>query len=454
MHRPKDLVAVLLSVLLILAIVAGCAAPAAPASTGAAEATAAPAEEAAAPTEAGAEGKTQVTWLTLDWPTAEVEAAFEAAHPDIDLVVENIGFNDLFQQIQIRLGAGSDTPDVLAVDVPLVASYGFRDWLLPLEDVFTEEEKADWLEAALAAGTYEGHLLAAPISTSTQLLFYNKDLFEKAGLTPPGQDDRLTYEQIAEMAPQLTFDENGDGTPEIWGFVWEQLNRIYQLQAMEESLGGDAIGPDGLTVDGVINSQPWIDAYTYYWKVFNEWKVAPQGDVFWPPDIFETGNLAMFVGGPWDIRRFAESELPFEWGVSRHPYFESGEVVTPTGSWHIGVNKNSEVQDAAIEFVKWISTGEGAETWWRKGSGDFPAQQSLLAKFQTDPEFAEDPLAFLKVAADEATVNPVPRPVSPGYLEYEQILQDTFQDIRNGTMPEEALNTAVDRITREMRKYQ
>jgi multiple sugar transport system substrate-binding protein len=207
-------------------------------------------------------------------------------------------------------------------------------------------------------------------------------------------------------------------------------------------------------VDGVINSQAWIDAYTYYWKVFNEWKVAPQGDVFWPPDIFETGNLAMFVGGPWDIRRFAETELPFEWGVSRHPYFESGEIVTPTGSWHIGVNKNSEVQEAAIEFVKWISTGEGAETWWRKGSGDFPAQQSLLAKFQTDPEFADEPLSFLKVAADEATVNPVPRPVSPGYLEYEQILQDTFQDIRNGTMPEEALNTAVDRITREMRKYQ
>jgi hypothetical protein len=57
------------------------------------------------------------------------------------------------------------------------------------------------------------------------------------------------------------------------------------------------------------------------------------------------------------------------------------------------------------------------------------------------------------VAADEATVNPVPRPVTPGYLEYEQILQNTFDDIRNGANVEEALNLAVERIESEMIKY-
>jgi ABC-type glycerol-3-phosphate transport system substrate-binding protein len=447
LRTKRSLLSLVMVVSILASLVAGCAPAAAPAGT-------APAGQEAAAPAAPAAGKTKVVWLTLDWPVAEVEAAFEAAHPDIDLEPETMGFNDLFQQIQIRLAAGSETPDVIAVDVPVVAAYGQRGWLLPLEDIFTEEEKADWLDAALSAGSYEGHLLAAPVSTSTQLLFYNKALFERAGLTPPGPDDRLTYEQIADLAPQLTFDENGDGNPEIWGFVWEQMVRIYQLQSLPNSLGGDAIGSDGLTVEGFVNSPQWVDAFTYYWKVFNEWKVAPQGDVFWPPDIFETGNMSMFVGGPWNIRRFAEADLDFEWGVSRHPYFEAGEPATPTGSWHIGVNANSQNKEAAMTFVKWISTGEGAEIWWRKGSGDFPAQKSILELFQTDPEFAEEPLSFLKVAADEATVNPVPRALTPGFLEYEQILQDTFQDIRNGTQPETALNTAVDRISREMRKYQ
>jgi ABC-type glycerol-3-phosphate transport system substrate-binding protein len=270
---------------------------------------------------------------------------------------------------------------------------------------------------------------------------------------PPGIDDRWTWEQNAEVAPQLTFDENGDGTPEIWGFIWEQMNRIYQLQPLPMSLGGGVIGEDGLTVDGVINSQEWIDALTYYYDAFNTSRVAPQGDVFWPPDIFETGNLAMFVGGPWNIRRFADANLEFEWGVSRHPYFEGGEIVTPTGSWHIGINANTEHPEAAKRFVQWLTTGEGAELYWRQGSGDFPAQQSILELFQTDPEFDEAPLSYLRTAADEATVNPAPRPVTVGYLEYEQILADTFQDIRNGVLPDEALNTAMQRLESEMAKY-
>ena len=73
--------------------------------------------------------------------------------------------------------------------------------------------------------------------------------------------------------------------------------------------------------------------------------------------------------------------------------------------------------------------------------------------FATDEQFANPPESFLRVAADEATVNPVPRPVTPGYLEYEQILQNTFSDIRNGANVEEALNLAVERIESEMVKY-
>ena len=73
--------------------------------------------------------------------------------------------------------------------------------------------------------------------------------------------------------------------------------------------------------------------------------------------------------------------------------------------------------------------------------------------FATDEQFDEAPNSYLRVAADEAGVNPVPRPVSPGYLEYEQILQNTFSDIRNGADVEEALNLAVSRIESEMDKY-
>jgi ABC-type glycerol-3-phosphate transport system substrate-binding protein len=448
---------VLLSLVVAVAMLLACAAPAAPAA-----APAEPAGDAGGDTAAAgdtAAGKTTVTWLTLSgWdPDGVVQAQFEEENPDIDLVLEQVGFNDLFQQIQIRLSSGSELPDVLSVDVPVTSGYGVRNWLAPLDDLYTEEEKADLLEAAIEAGSYEGHLIAAPVSTSTQLLFVNNDLFEAAGVPVPGPDDRLTYEQIAEMAQQLTQDSDGDGVTDIWGFTWEQTNRIYQLQAMPESLGGDAIGADGLTVEGVINSQPWVDAFTYYSQAFNEWKIAPPSDTN-AQELFEQGRLAMFLAGPWNIRRFSDANdgagLGFNWTVTRHPYFQNGEIVTPTGSWHIGVNAKSKNLDAARRVVKWISTGKGAEAWWRHGSGDFPAQKSVLELFQTDPQFDEGTWTYMKVAADEATVNPVPRAKTPGFLEYEQILQTTFSDISQGADVQTALDQAAQRIQREMDKYQ
>ncbi|MFN3980412.1 MAG: ABC transporter substrate-binding protein [Caldilinea sp.] len=443
-HRIRS---VLLGLLLITALLAGCAAPVAPAGEGAGQAASAPSGE-----------KTKVTWLMLvEWPgTDDVAADFMADNPDIDLVLEKVAFNDLFQQIQIRLSSGSDTPDVLSVDVPLVAGYGIRNWLAPLDDLYTDAERADILDAAYAAGSYEGSMIAAPQFTSTQLLFINKELFEQAGLPVPGPDDRLTYEQIADLAQQLTQDTDGDGVTDIWGFTWEQTIRIYQLQPMAESLGGRAIGDDGLTVEGVINSKPWVDAYTYYWKAFNEWKFAPPSDVN-APELFAQGKLAMMIAGPWQIQRYSTMNngagLGFEWSVSRHPYFEGGKIVTPTGSWHIGINANSKNKEAAMRVVKWFTTSKGAELWWRKASGDFPAQKSVLALFQTDPQFQEGTFAYMKVAADEATVNPVPRALTPGFLEYEQILQTTFDDISKGADVQSALDAAAQRIQREMDKY-
>ena len=318
---------------------------------------------------------------------------------------------------------------------------------------FSEEEKADWLEAALEAGTYDGQLLSAPVSTSTQVLFYNEALFNRAGVTPPGPDERWTWEKIAEVAPQLTFDENGDGTPDVWGFNWEQTNRIYQLQPLPVSLGGQAIGDDGMTVDGVINSPEWVEAFTYYQDMFTTLGAAPQSDAVTPVDLFRSGNLAMMVGGPWNIRNLTTEPLDFEWGVSRHPYFAEGDIAIPTGSWHVGVSANSDQPEAAKRFVHWISTSQGAETWWREGSGDFPAQQSVLALFANEAEFNDPPLSYLRTAADEASANAVPRPVTVGYLEYEQILQNAFADIRNGSDVKASLDTAVSRIASEMAKY-
>lgn len=389
---------------------------------------------------------TQIKWVTLIFfNTDPIEQAFEDENPCIDLEVELLPFPDIFEQIQIRLQSGSDM-DVVSVDVPLATSYTVRGWLSPLEDLYTPEELADFLPAAVEAGTVGDHLVAAPSATSTQLLFVNRDLLATAGVEPPAPEDRWTWEQVLAAAQAVA-------TGDTFGFSWEQTTAVYQLGVLPGSLGGQMIGDDGLTVDGVINSPEWVTALEFYQEVFAS-GAGPTGDAVGAMEAFTAGDLAMVVGGPWNIGTLAESDLGFEWSVSRHPFFEGGEVVTPTGSWHVGVNAGSDKQEAAATFVHWLTAGPGATIWADVGSRDFPAQQSLIDRYSTDPAYADPPLSYLQIAADEAKTNPLPRALTPGYLEYDTALGQAFSDIRNGADVESTLDRAVEEITAAMEQYE
>ena len=396
--------------------------------------------------------KTEITWLYLsDWTTS-LEAAmaeFAAQNPDIDVVMEGYGFGELFEQIQIRMSSGDTTPDVITVDSPRNSSYALRGWLEPLDGLYTQEEVDDWAAQPLASATYDGQLTSGPWSNSTQLFYYNKPLLDAAGIPYPGEDERWTWEQVADAALKVK-----EAVPEATGFNWEQMVQIYQLQPLACSLGGAPLSEDGLAAEGIVNSQEWVDAMTYYWKIYNEWEVAPQGEVLWTPDGFETGDVAMMVAGPWNLGRFINSEVlaAEDWGVSRHPFFEGGEVCVPTGAWNIGLNPNSEKMDAAKRLIHFLTTAEGIDLWW-KGPGDPPASKTVMAQIDTDPAYDEWPQSAFKVMAAEAVVAPVLRPVSVAYLEYEAIFSDAFQDIRNGADPKEALDLAAERMDREFAKY-
>src|SRR4051794_7125775 len=82
-----------------------------------------------------AQNKTTITFLACGCWGGDIELVtkdFEADNPDITVKVEKPQFNDMFQQIQVRLGGGQVTPDVFAVDVPVTAAYSYRGWLMPL----------------------------------------------------------------------------------------------------------------------------------------------------------------------------------------------------------------------------------------------------------------------------------------------------------------------------------
>lgn len=400
----------------------------------------------------------------------EVIDAFEAANPGITVEMETYPFRQLFEIIEVRMQAQSADVDLISVDVPLVASYSVRGFLHPLDAYFAPEEmETTWVPASVNAGIYNDQFMAAPQNSSTQFMYINRQIFADAGVEPPPAiedgaavdeelvnsvvEGRWTWEQVVEAAQALTADTNGDGAPDTWGVMFDQVSRPYQILALPESLNQPSVSEDGLSTDGFLNSENWVRAATFYGDLYNALAVSPKGvtaDNSY--EVFAAGNAAMYVGGEWNIPRFAGAD-GLDFAVAAHPYFSDGRVATPTGSWHVGVSAFSQKQDAAAEFVRFLTLSpEGSQIWF-DSHGQFPATTALLDRLDNDETYAEFPLGAYRLGAYEARNTAVPRPQTPGYLEFEDILATTLEDIRNGSDPAASLDAAVQRIDRALARY-
>ena len=167
--------------------------------------------------------KPEIVWISTgagDWDdkVAPIIDKYNESGP-ATVVWEGYQHEDLFNVIEVKIASGSSDYDIVGVDVPMVSSYASREMILPLDDYFTEEEKTEWTEADVQAGTYDGKFYAPPMNTSAQLLWYNTALLEQAGVTVRENDasNRLTWDEVTEMAQKTLDVVDPDGTNGIFG---------------------------------------------------------------------------------------------------------------------------------------------------------------------------------------------------------------------------------------------
>lgn len=370
---------------------------------------------------------------------------FEMLNPHITVEILDMPFEQFFPVMEARLSAGEVTPDVFLVDEPTIPGYVFRGYLMDLTPYYTEDDLEDFLPNSLAMSRYNDHYYTFPWDTSTQLLFYNRDMFEQRGLPIPSSDpaQRLTWEEVVRLAQQLAT------PPGIWGLAFEQVDRPYQLLPLAQSLGAEVIGPDGLRAQGYVDSPKFIAAGRFYYDLFHTWRISPKGlGAYETKSSFIAGKIGMFIGGAWNVVEFPHLISDFTWGVAPHPYFEGGKAVTPTGSWHVGVNPRTRYPEEAVKLARFL-TSQAAIAYEWKFDGCLPARRSSYWVFSDFFEDTEEGRLILYELTHTAT----PRPYTAGYVEYEAILGDAFGDIRAGVDPTVALTRAAALIDRELSKY-
>jgi multiple sugar transport system substrate-binding protein len=434
---PKMWSCRLLSLVLIALLVGACAPQAVPQGPWPVSPAPVLADLQAAPERGEKAGRSVIVWLVpAEWSNLEyVVAEFEAANPDIWVEIQQVAADSLAAVAEEALTDGDTTPDVLCVDSSLAAYYGGNGWLEPLWGAFTFDQKQDWIRAARLTSERNRDRYSAPLTASTQLLFFNEELLHAQGVKPPSADERWTWEKVVSAAQKLTVDENADGIPEVWGIGWERSG-LAELASLAQSVSGQPIDWDGLKTDGALDVEAWSKALEFYAAMFGEWGISPRTAEFDAVASFANGELAMLLGSDAELARFArpadEGGLPFRWGVAPYPYFKKGMVASPVGGWNVGVNARSEEREAALRFVVWLTTNGGAEKFWRYANMGLPAQKTILTLILHGADFEAPPWSFLRVAASQAMENMGILPITPAYRETDQLLQGMLAELRVG----------------------
>lgn len=284
----KKIVALLLVLAMALTL-AACGGNSAPADSKAPAAEAPAAEAPAAPAASG--DKTVVTAITAQYgqKTAEwwagFEKDFEAAHEDIDLVVDCVSWNDIYTIVNTRIANG-EAPDLLNIDV--FADYQADGLLLPAEEWVSPETYAKFYPAFLEQSIVDDVVWAVPDLASARAMYYNVDILKAAGVEVPTTWDELKAaceaikaydENIYPWGVDMTTDE---GQACFAYYVWNNggdfvdadgnwtLNDAKNVEAIEYVIG--------LVNAGLTNSDP-----------ANETRYANQ-------DMFGAGKVAMMIG--------------------------------------------------------------------------------------------------------------------------------------------------------------
>ena len=323
-----------------------------------------------------AEGKTTIrfaSWDTADDVDAQQKMVdkFNEEHPDIQVVLEAYG-SDFDTKISASMGSG-DAPDVMYMwNYP-----AYHDGLEPL-DSYIEKEGEDYKKNFYSTlwnyNSYDGQIYGLPVGFTTHCVYYNKDLFEKAGVEEP--KDGWTWEDLEEKAKKIN-EATG-----VKGFSFSMKPDPYDYEMYLWSNGTAYCDKEG-KMEGYVNSDKALETY----KMFQDmakggYAVATEKS---GSDEFESGQTAMFVYGAWAVKKYTEAGVNF--GLAKLPSFGTEKSASILSSSGVAIAKSSKNKEAAWEFVKYWTDEENNKS--RIGT-EFPVLVSVVEseKILDKPEYA------------------------------------------------------------------
>jgi multiple sugar transport system substrate-binding protein len=332
----------------------------------------------------------------------KVVKAFEQSHPGITVKVVG-GISDDKIIASIRGGHAPDAVQSFTAD-NTGAFCNSGGWI-DLKDYMARDklDESMFPPAAREYTKYKDIRCSLPMLADTYGLYYNRKLFEQAGISAPPK----TMSELTADAKKLTT-RKPDGSLDVVGF--DPAQGFYEnAPAHYGPLFGakwvDDQGRSALAAGGWDEFLKWskdlVDFYGYDQLTRFQ---AGAGDEFSPQNAFERGKLAMAIDGEFRTA-FIKAEHPeLDYGTAPMPVADSHPELYGAGYVTgniLGIPKNAKNKDAAWELVKWLATDDHAEAMLSNGLRNVPTTSTALKSSELTPDPKFKP--FLDIFANPNT---------------------------------------------------
>lgn len=323
----------------------------------------------------------------------------------IKVKIDSYFEDQLTQKTSVEFASHSDDIDVVMFR-PLQDGKMFHKngYFANLNDYVAKEKNYtdDFIPAAIGSVKDGDELFGIPLITETEVLYYRKDLLQKAGLEVP-----KTLDELAADAKKLNDPKNG-----VAGFVarGQRAAAVTQLSSFMYDFGADWM-KDG---KATLNTPEAIKAFTYYGDLLRNY--GPKGtlNMSWPEAmaVFTQGKAAFYTDASSLFSNATDpskSQVADKVGFAPFPAGPDGKShpynVT---SWALGIGHNSKKKDAAWKFIKWCESKEMVQKM--QVAGNPGARISVWNSPEGTGNYPKD-LAAAIAANGKADATPYDRPI-------------------------------------------
>lgn len=374
--------------------------------------------------------------------------AFEAEHPNIHVkVVGNITDDKINQALR---AGGDNAPDVVSSFTTdnvgqFCTSNVFVD-LAPFLQKSGIDAETTFPKPLLEYTQFEGDRCTLPLLSDAYGLYYNKDAFAAAGIDGPPK----TLSEFDEDAVKLT-KTDGDSFSQL-GFMPDFHGYESTSTHLVAQWGPTYFDPDGkstVATDPAFTAMfSWqkhlVETLGGYAKL--ERYRTTFGDEFGPKNPFMTGQVAMAVDGEWRAGMIDDAGVKFDYGVA--PFPVPNDQADTYGKGYlsgtvIGIASTSGKQNAAWEFVKYLTTDTDAVVSFANGIHNIPSTNAALESPDLDTSDAVK--AFIEIAQNPDS-NTTPASINGGA--YQLTLQDVGYAFESGKEPD--LRSGLEKAARQI----